>query len=72
MEVSKMIAIEIAALQPEQQAKVLDFIKRLKAERVFAVQTAAPRTVEEITAFFRGFNVDTSRFKFDRNDANAR
>jgi hypothetical protein len=29
-------------------------------------------TPEEIEAFFRSFNVDTSGYKFDREEANAR
>jgi len=34
--------------------------------------TSTPRTPEEIGAFFRSFNVDTSNYKFDREEANAR
>jgi uncharacterized protein (DUF433 family) len=30
-----------------------------------------PGTTEVIAAFFRGFNVDTSGYKFDREEANA-
>jgi Protein of unknown function (DUF2281) len=72
MEYTKMIALEADSLPPEKQAEVLDFIEFLKAKQSRAEQTAAPKTAEEIAAFFRSFNVDTSRFKFDRDEANAR
>ena len=72
MEVSKIIAIEVASLPLEKQAEVIDFIKLLKAKHNRGEQTAAPKTAEEIAAFFRSFNVDTSRFKLNRDEANAR
>ena len=72
MEVSKIIALEVASLPLEKQAEVIDFIKLLKAKQNRGEQTAAPKTAEEIAVFLRSFNVDTSRFKFDRDKANAR
>jgi Protein of unknown function (DUF2281) len=72
MEYSKMIAQGADSLPPEKQAEVLDFIEFLKAKQSRSEQTAVPKTAAEIAAFFRSFNVDTSRFKFDRDEANAR
>jgi Protein of unknown function (DUF2281) len=72
MEYTEMIAQGADSLPPEKQAEVLDFIEFLKAKQSRAEQTSAPKTAEEIAAFFRSFNVDTSRFKFDRDEANAR
>lgn len=72
MEYTKMITQGADSLHPEKQAEVLDFIEFLKAKQSRAEQTVAPKTVKEIAAFFRSFNVDTSRFKFDRDEANAR
>lgn len=51
MEVSKIIAIEVASLPLEKQAEVIDFIKLLKAKQNRGEQTAAPKTAEEIAAF---------------------
>ena len=42
------------------------------AEHLHEKDSSTPRTPEEIAAFFRSFNVDTSGYKFDREEANAR
>lgn len=67
-----IIAREADSLPLEKQAEVLDFIEFLKDKQSREKSTAIPRTTEEIEAFFRSFNVDTSGYKFDREDANAR
>ena len=72
MEYTKMITQGADSLPPEKQAEVLDFIEFLKAKQSRNEQMSAPRTAAQIATFFRSFNVDTSRFKFDRDEANAR
>ena len=57
------------SLPLEKQAEVLEFIEFLKARQSRA---STPMTTTEIEAFFRSFNVDTSGFKFNRDEANAR
>jgi uncharacterized protein (DUF433 family) len=42
------------------------------AEQVCGEGISTPKTAEEIEAFFRSFKVDTSSYKFDREDANIR
>ena len=72
MEYTKMIVQGANSLPPEKQAEVLDFIEFLNARQTHVEQLAAPKTAAEIASFFRSFNVDTSGFKFDRDEANAR
>jgi hypothetical protein len=72
MEYADFIAKEVASLPTERQAQVLDFIKFLKLKRNATDELSVPRTSNEIEAFFRSFNVDTSNFKFDRDDATTR
>jgi len=69
---SDIIAREAETLPPEKQIEILDFIAFLKTRQLSAEQRLAPRTADEIETFFRSFNVDTSGYKFDRDDANAR
>jgi hypothetical protein len=61
LEYANIIAREADSLPTDKQVEVLDFIEFLKAKQSRAEQT-----------FFRSLNVDTSRFKFDRDEANAR
>ena len=72
MEYANIIAREADSLPIEKQAEVLDFIEFLKAKQSRVDAASPPRTLEEINAFFRSFNVDTSNYKFDRQDAYAR
>ncbi len=72
MQYADIIAREADSLPLAKQAEVLDFIEFLKARQGSSEDTATPRTTEEIEAFFRSFNVDTSGYKFDREEANAR
>jgi len=72
MQYADIIAREVDSLPLEKQAEVLDFIEFLKARQSCEMNTSIPRTPEEIEAFFRSFNVDTSGYKFDREEANAR
>jgi len=72
MQYADIIAREADSLPLEKQAEVLDFIEFLKARQSREMSASIPRTSEEIEAFFRGFNVDTSGYKFDREEANAR
>lgn len=67
-----MIAQGADSLPLEKQAEVLDFIEFLKARQGNKGQTAAPKTAAEIAALFRSFEVNTSGFKFNRDEANAR
>lgn len=72
MQYADIIAREADSLPLAKQAEVLDFIEFLKTRQGRAEDTTTPRTTEEIEAFFRSFNVDTSGFKFNREEANAR
>ena len=72
MEYANIIAREADSLPLEKQAEVLDFIEFLKVKQSRADDASAPRTPAQIEAFFRSFKVDTSGFKFNRDDANAR
>lgn len=67
-----IIAREADLLPLEKQAEVLDFIEFLKVKQGRTGSASTPRTTEEIETFFRSFNVDTSGYKFDREEANAR
>ncbi|MCK9201003.1 MAG: DUF2281 domain-containing protein [Gallionella sp.] len=67
-----IIAREANSLPEEQQAEVLDFIAFLKVRQHRQGTASIPMTAKEIEGFFRSFNVDTSNFKFDREEANAR
>jgi hypothetical protein len=69
---SDIIAHEIEALPPEKQIEILDFISFLKSRYLPTESTSSPQSADEIEAFFRSFNVDTSEYVFDRDDANAR
>lgn len=72
MHYADIIAREADLLPLAKQAEVLDFIEFLKVKPSRAKDTSTPRTNEEIEAFFRSFKVDTSGYKFDREEANAR
>ncbi len=72
MQYADIIAREADSLPLEKQAEVLDFIEFLKARQSREMNASTPRTTEEIEAFFRSFNVNTSSYKFDREEANAR
>jgi len=72
MQYAEIIAREADSLPLEKQAEVLDFIEFLKVKQSRAEDTSTPKTTEEIEAFFRSFKVDTSDYKFDRKEANAR
>lgn len=67
-----IIAREAETLPPEKQAEVLDFIAFLKVRQTPLELASVPRSAEEIESFFRSFKVDTSGYKFDREEANAR
>lgn len=69
MHYADIIAREADSLPLEKQAEVLDFIEFLKSRQSHA---STPMTTAEIEMFFRSFNVDTSGFKFNREEANAR
>jgi hypothetical protein len=72
MQYAEIIAREADSLPLEKQAEVLDFIEFLKAKQSREEEALTPQTTEEIQAFFRSFKVDTSGYKFDREEANAR
>jgi Ca2+-binding EF-hand superfamily protein len=72
MQYADIIAREADSLPLEKQAEVLDFIEFLKVKQSRKEDSSRPQTTEEIEAFFRSFKVDTSGYKFDREEANAR
>ncbi len=72
MQYADIIAREADMLPVEKQAEVLDFIEFLKARQSHAEDVSIPKTAKDIEAFFRSFEVDTSGYKFDRKEANAR
>ena len=72
MQYADIIAREADSLPLEKQVEVLDFIAFLKMRQDRAGETSIPKTAAEIEAFFRSFKVDTSGYKFDREEANAR
>ena len=67
-----IIAREAETLSSEKQAEILDFIAFLKMRCSPSETISAPKTADEIEAFFRSFKVDTSGYQFNRDDANAR
>lgn len=75
---SEIIAREADLLPLEKQAEVLDFIAFLKVKqergqtRDNEVLAVPHKTPDEIAAFLRSFPVDTSSYKFDREEANVR
>ena len=69
---SDIIAREAETLHLEKQVEILDFIAFLKGRQLPITPSSAPKTAEEIEAFPRGFKVDISGYKFDRDDTNAR
>lgn len=69
MPYADIIAREANTLPLEKQAEVLDFIEFLKARQS---HSSTPMTTAEIEAFFRSFNVDTSNYPLNRDEANAR
>ena len=69
---SDVISRAAAELVPTRQLEVLDFIGFLKTRQKQDQNATVPRTPEEIEAFFRSFNVDVSKYRFDREEANAR
>lgn len=72
MQYAEIIAREADLLPLAKQAEVLDFIEFLKAKQKPVMGFSKPTSAIEIEAFFRSFTVDTSQFKFDREEANAR
>jgi len=72
MQYADIIAREADSLPLAKQAEVLDFIEFLKARETSAENPSTPRTTEEIEAFFRSFKVDTSGYRFNRDEANTR
>lgn len=72
MEYANIIAREADSLPLEKQAEVLDFIEFLKVRQNRNGDASTTRTPEEIEGFFRSFNVDTSSFKFNREEAHVR
>jgi len=67
-----IIAREVDSLIVEKQAYVLDLIEFIKLRQGSTSGASAVRTANEIVAFFRSFNVATSGYKFDREEANDR
>lgn len=71
MRYADIIAREADLLPVEKQSEVLDFIGFLKLKYGRIGETSNPITTEEIEALFRSFNVNTSGYKFDREEANT-
>ena len=72
MSTAERIFKEAQKLPDTLAQEVLDFIEFLKAKQKPVVGFSKPTSAIEIEAFFRSFTVDTSQFKFDREEANAR
>lgn len=72
MRYTDIIAREADGLSPDKKAEVLDFIEFIKERQGRTGEASTVSSPEEIEAFFRNFNVNTSGYKFDRDDAVAR
>jgi len=68
----KEITHEAESLPTEQQTEVLDFIAFLKAKQQLAKQKELLKTPQDIERFFRGFNIDVTGYRFNRDEANER
>ena len=68
MEYTDIIAREADA-PLDKKSEAIDFIKEFKG---CTGEASTVRTPEDIEAFFHSFNVNTSGYKFDRDNANAR
>ena len=71
MEFVDIIAREAISLPIEKQKEVIYFIKFLKEQQLHSFASSEVRTTEEIIAFFRSFNADTTGYNFDREEANS-
>jgi len=66
------IIVRDADSHPLKKQQAIDCNEFNKIEHPHKNSTSLSRTLEEIETFFRSFNVDTSGYKFDREDANTR
>ncbi|MGR8934502.1 MAG: hypothetical protein ACU837_08970 [Gammaproteobacteria bacterium] len=69
---AEMIAHEAETLTTDKQIEILNFIAFLKTRNAFSAIQAQTKTAEDIETFFKSYNIDTSNYRFDRDDANAR
>lgn len=69
---AEMIAREAETLTTDKQIEILDFIAFLKTRKASSTIQTQFKTTEDIETFFKSYNVDTSNYRFDRDDANAR
>lgn len=60
------------APHPDKKSQHIDFIEYFKKPLSTTGDSLARRTPEQISALFRDFNVNTSGYTFNRDDANAR
>ena len=68
MHYTDMIAKEANLLPVEKQAEILDFIEFLKTKK----HSPSLKTAKDVAKFLRSFDVDTTKYKFDRDEINAR
>jgi hypothetical protein len=72
---TERIIAELASLEEADQAKVLAYLRQLKAEREHEGRRPRPLSDEEFAkmhAFFDRFRLRMAGFKFDRDEANER
>ena len=64
------IIAELATLDEAEQARLLDFLRELKAARALAAQQQEERA--KLSAALAPFRVRLADYRFDREEANAR
>lgn len=73
---TERIIAELATLDEAQQASLLAFVERLKAERSAAAGTEADAAHREaraaLSAALAPYRVSLAGYRFDRDEANAR
>ena len=66
----KRLIAELATLNEAEQARLLAYVERLKAERLAGAEQARRR--DALSAELAPFRVALAGYKFDRDEANAR
>lgn len=67
---TERIIAELATLDEAEQARLLAFVRELKAARTLTAQQQADRA--KLSAELAPFRVRLADFRFDREEANAR
>ena len=69
---SDIIAQKHDVYNPDKYNQVIDYIVYIKTRQSTADSSLPSSAPKKISTFFRDFNVNTSGYKLDREDANAR